>query len=318
MKLNTSKLIFFNVINMSTIISFSVNNWLTMWILMELTLFMFIPLMSKNKINDQSMKYFIIQSFSSYLFMFSMLMNSINETSLDSLLTLISLSMKVGLSPFHLWKPEIMTKLSWKECILLTTLIKITPMILINKIISLKMITLPLIFNLIVGSASGLNQLNLKKMMAFSSVFNLSWMISSFLISKKILLTFLTMYFILNFKIMTLFKENNVIFKNQLLSMNIQFKTKINMLFLSISGLPPLTGFLPKLIILNELMKNSMHISIWMILTSITSIYMYIQMNTFSFTNFFLKKKTNKFFMKKNFTKINLLMFPMMMYIWMN
>nr|QBZ38199.1 NADH dehydrogenase subunit 2 [Mahmutkashgaria sulcatus] len=318
MKLNMSKLIFINIIILSTLVSFSVNNWLTMWILMELTLFMFIPLMSKNKINDQSMKYFIIQSFSSYLFLFSMIMNNINETSLDSLMTLISLSMKIGLTPFHLWKPEIMNKLSWKECILLTTLMKITPMILINKILSLKMMIMPLTLNLIVGATSGLNQLSLKKMMAFSSIFNLSWMIPSFLISKKIMLTFLSMYFLLNFKIMKLFKKNNLMFKNQLIYLNIKTKIKMNILFLSISGLPPLTGFFPKLMILNELVKNSLWLSTMMILTSLTSIYMYIQMNTSNFTNFFVKKKNNKFFIMKTFSKINLLVFPLMLYIWTN
>nr|QWW90527.1 NADH dehydrogenase subunit 2 [Matsumuramata muiri] len=318
MKLNMSKLIFLNVINLSTLISFSVNNWLTMWILMELTLFMFIPLMSKNKVNDQSMKYFIIQSLSSYLFIFSILMNSINETSPDTLITLISLSMKIGLSPFHLWKPEIMSKLAWKECILLTTLIKITPMILINKIISFKMMVTSLIVNLILSAKSGLNQLSLKKMMAFSSIFNLSWMISSFLISKKILLTFLIMYFFLNYKIMIFFKKNNLIFKNQLLFMSFKPKMTINISFLSISGLPPLTGFYPKLLILNELIKTSTYLSITMILTSLTSIFMYIQMNTFLFTNFFIKKKNNKFYFTKNFSMINFIVFPLMMYVWTN
>nr|YP_009468953.1 NADH dehydrogenase subunit 2 [Peregrinus maidis]AVC55499.1 NADH dehydrogenase subunit 2 [Peregrinus maidis] len=318
MKLNMSKLIFMNVISLSTLLSFSVNNWLTMWILMELVLFMFIPLMTKNKINDQSMKYFIVQSFSSYLFLFSMVFNSINETPLDSLMTLISLSMKIGLTPFHLWKPEIMNKLSWKECILLTTLIKITPLILINKILTLKMLVLPLVLNLFVGSLTGLNQLNLSKMMAFSSIFNLSWMIASFLISKKMLITFLSLYFFLNVKIMMLFKKNNLIFKNQLLFTEMKPKMSINLSFLSISGLPPLTGFYPKILILSELIQYSKILVMSMILTSLSSIFMYIQMNTSSLTNFFLKKKNFKSSILVNFTSINLLIFPMMMYMWSN
>nr|QBZ38095.1 NADH dehydrogenase subunit 2 [Cemus sauteri] len=318
MKLNSSKLIFLNIINLSTLISFSVNNWLTMWILMELSLFMFIPLMSKNKVNDQSMKYFIIQSFSSYLFIFSMMMNSIKETRLDTLITLISLSIKIGLTPFHIWKPVIMHKLAWEECFLLTTLIKITPMILINKTISLKLMIPPLIMNLMLGSISGVNQLSLKKMMAFSSIFNLTWMASSFFISKKMFLTFLVMYFLLNFKIINFFKKNNLMYKNQLLSINIKSKLSINLSILSISGIPPLTGFYPKMMILSELSKSMMILPVSMILTSLISIFMYLQMNTFMFTNFFLKKKNSKLIFFKNFNSLNLLVFPLMMYIWTN
>nr|QBZ38134.1 NADH dehydrogenase subunit 2 [Muirodelphax atratus] len=317
MKLNTSKMLFIYLIFMTTLISFSSNNWLTIWIMMETALFMFIPLMSKNKINDQSMKYFIIQSTSSYILIFSLLWNSLNETNLNSLMTLISLMIKLGMPPFHIWKPMVMSNLGWTECLILSTLIKIPPMVLINKMIELKMLILPLTMALMVGSISGINQLNLKKLMAYSSIFNLTWMSSSFLLSKKISLTFLVIYSILNMKTMFFFKKNNLMYLNQMIYMPLKMKLTLNLNLLSISGLPPLSGFFPKWIILNELINNSIILPSMMVITSIISMFMYIQINSFSFSNFYVKKKNNKIFWMKNFSALNMIALIAVINLWM-
>nr|YP_009629411.1 NADH dehydrogenase subunit 2 [Sogatella vibix]AVV32047.1 NADH dehydrogenase subunit 2 [Sogatella vibix] len=316
MKLNMSKMIFVTVITLSSLISLSVNNWFTIWIFMETSLFMFIPLMSKNKVNDQSMKYFIIQSMSSYIFLFSIMWNSIKENNWNSMMTLSSLMIKIGMPPFHVWKPDIMKSLAWKECMLLTTLIKIPPMILINKMICMYLLILPLSMTLIVGSMSGFNQLNLKKMMAYSSIFNISWMTSSFMTSKKAMIMFLTIYSFLNISAMMFFKTNNLMFVNQIMLIPLKKKLIINLNLLSISGLPPLTGFYPKWMILNELVKSSILLTGTMILSSILSIFIYIQINTFSMSNLFFKKKNNKFFFTKNYSAPNLIILPIMLIMW--
>nr|UXN45385.1 NADH dehydrogenase subunit 2 [Sogatella furcifera] len=316
MKLNMSKMVFVLVITLSSLISLSVNNWFTVWIFMETSLFMFIPLMSKNKVNDQSMKYFIIQSMSSYILLFSIMWNSIKESDFNSILALSSLMIKIGMPPFHVWKPDVMKNLKWTECMLLTTLIKIPPMILINKMIYMHLLIFPLLVTLIVGSVSGVNQLNLKKMMAYSSIFNISWMTSSFMTSKKAMIMFLTIYSSLNVSAMLFFLNNNLMFVNQISLAPVKKKMIINLNLLSISGLPPLTGFYPKWIILNELVKTSALLTGTMILTSILSIFIYMQINTFSFSNLISKKKNNKFFFTKNFSAPNLIILPIMMIMW--
>nr|YP_009987544.1 NADH dehydrogenase subunit 2 [Ishiharodelphax matsuyamensis]QBZ38017.1 NADH dehydrogenase subunit 2 [Ishiharodelphax matsuyamensis] len=316
MKLNMSKMVFLNTIILSCLISFSTNNWLTIWIMMETSLFMFIPLMSKNKINDQSMKYFIVQSTSSYILIFSIMWTSVKESNLNSLMTLISLMIKIGMPPFHIWKPEIMKNLKWTECMVLTTLNKIPPMIMLNKLINLNLLTFPLTMALVVGGISGLNQLNLKKMMAYSSIFNVSWMTSSFMTTKKTMLTFLIMYSMLNIKTMIFFKKNNLMFKNQLNYISFKKKMILNLNLLSISGLPPLTGFYPKWIILNEMVKTSLYLSTFMILTSTITIFMYTQINMFSISNLMTKKKSSKMFFSKNFSFINILVLPIMLILW--
>lgn len=307
---------FIYVIFITAIISLRRNNWFTIWIIIETALFMFIPLISKNKINDQSIKYFIIQRTSSYILIFSILWNRFNETNLNRLITLISLIIKIGIPPFHIWKPMVISQLGWNECFLLTTLIKIPPMVLINKIVELKIILLPLILTLIVGSIRGINQLNLKKLIAYSSIFNLTWITSSFLIRKKIRLIFLVIYSILNLKAIWFFKLNNLIYVNQIVYLPLKIKININLTLLSIRGLPPLAGFYPKWIILNELILNSIILPRIIVISSIISIFIYIQINSFTLSNFYVKKKNNKIFWIKNLSVLNLLILIFIFNIW--
>nr|QBZ38082.1 NADH dehydrogenase subunit 2 [Bambusiphaga maculata] len=319
MKLNSSNMMCLMFMILSTAMSLMANNWLFMWILMEVNLFMFIPLMSKNKINDQSIKYFIIQSFSSHLLIFSILMTSIFMTpSKSSMLVLASLLIKIGMAPFHTWMPEIMTKLMWNECFLLTSLLKITPMILINKMLTFKMTLIPMVMSLILGSVSGFNQLSMKKLMAFSSIFNLSWMLSAFYLSKKILILFLIIYSTLNFKIMSFFKKMNIFYKNQINYLEFYKKLKINLSILSLMGLPPLMGFFPKWMILKEIAPKSIFLMLIMILTSLASMFMYVQINSFSLSNLTMKKKSFTNNKLKYFQLINLIFIPVVFLAWWN
>nr|QBZ38069.1 NADH dehydrogenase subunit 2 [Bambusiphaga luodianensis] len=319
MKLNSSNLLCLMIMFMSTMMSLMVNNWLFMWILMEINLFMFMPLMSKKKINDQSIKYFIIQSFSSHLLIFSMLMVSISLTpSKNSLLVMISLIMKIGMAPFHLWMPELMTKMSWNECFLLTSPLKITPMILISKLTSMKLMLTPMMLSLLTGSLSGLNQTCLKKVMAFSSIFNLTWMASSFFFSKKMMLLFLVIYSTLTIKIMFFFKKMNIQFMNQINQLELNKSVKINLMVLSISGLPPMMGFFPKWMILKEMSVTSNIMCFLMITTSMLSMFMYIQINSISFSNFAMKKKNLMNNKIKSFSSINLIYIPVSLIFWLN
>ena len=189
-------------------------------------------------------------------------------------------------------------------------------MVLINRLIDLKILILPLTITLIVGRIRGINQLNLKKLIAYSSIFNLTWITSSFLLRKKISLTFIIIYSILNLKTIFFFKLNNLIYTNQIIHMPLKIKLVINLNLLSIRGLPPLRGFFPKWIILNELIKNSIILPRIIVITSVISMFVYIQVNSFSFSNFYVKKKNNKIFWMKNLSAINLIILIAVINLW--
>nr|YP_010484313.1 NADH dehydrogenase subunit 2 [Oecleopsis sinicus]UVV36475.1 NADH dehydrogenase subunit 2 [Oecleopsis sinicus] len=300
MKFNLSTIMLTLMIILSTLISLNSNNWMTMWMTLEMNMFMFVPIMtSKNKMSDQPMKYLIIQSISSSIMLMSIISSSINDLNLkNSILLMTALSIKMGMAPFHLWVPSIMAKLNWNKCIILTTLLKMSPMMISSQLIELKTFFMPMILSTIMGSTMGIKQTSLKKIMAYSSISNSTWMLLSFMMSKSIMILFSITYSLINILIMTSLKKLSIMYINQMSNMKTKENINLILLMLSISGLPPTIGFFPKWMILKELINLSIVLSSVLIFSSIISMYFYLQMITSNLTMFSLKKK----FMKKNKT----------------
>nr|UBS93991.1 NADH dehydrogenase subunit 2 [Iolania perkinsi] len=316
MKLNSSKNMFMLIMILSTLNSMNSNNWLTIWMSMEINMFMFLPMISSKKMKDQPMKYFIIQSTSSSLILTSLLINSINQTSISqSTILLTSMMLKLGMSPLHSWVPTIMNKMSWNNCIIMMSLMKIPPMIMINQLLYFNMLMLPMMLSLIMGSLTGLKQTSLKKIMAYSSISNSSWMMSSFMIKKSTTLTFMTIYTMMNMMIMMEFKKNNMMFLNQINYKSIKKKMNINLSMLSISGLPPTIGFFNKWMILKEMMFMSMTMSIMMILTSTISMFFYMRISSMYLLNSSSNNKTFKNIKMSSFITMNFMGFTLMFLI---
>nr|WOW98970.1 NADH dehydrogenase subunit 2 [Cixiidae sp.] len=313
MKLNSSKMIFLTFLILSTLTSLNSNNWLTLWISIEINMFMFLPLLSKKKMKDQPMKYFIIQSTSSSMIMVAILHNSISQTSLSqSMLLMMSMMLKLGMSPMHMWVPSIMSKMTWENCFIMTSILKIPPLILINQMMNFKLLILPLILSLIMGSIVGLKQTSLKKVMAYSSISNSSWMLTSFMLKKSTAMIFISIYFLMNFIIMMTLKKNNLMYMNQMNSKSIKQKMNFMLSMLSISGLPPTIGFFNKWMMLKELMKNYSILPITMILTSTISMFFYLKMTSPYLLNSVSTMKNNKINKINSFLTINILGFPLM------
>nr|WOW98996.1 NADH dehydrogenase subunit 2 [Oecleopsis sp.] len=308
MKFNLSTIMLMLMIILSTLISLNSNNWMTMWMTLEMNMFMFIPIMSKNKMSDQPMKYLIIQSISSSIMLMSIISSSINDSNLKtSILLMTALSIKMGMAPFHLWVPSIMTKLNWNKCIILTTLMKMSPMMISSQLIELKTFFMPMILSTIMGSTTGIKQTSLKKMMAYSSITNSTWMLLSFMMSKSIMILFSITYSMINILIMTSLKKLSIMYINQMSNMKTKENINLILLMLSISGLPPTIGFFPKWMILKELINLSTVLSSVLIFSSIISMYFYLQMITSNLTMFSLKKKFTKNNKTISFMTINMM-----------
>nr|YP_010990643.1 NADH dehydrogenase subunit 2 [Klapperibrachys cremeri]WOW99074.1 NADH dehydrogenase subunit 2 [Klapperibrachys cremeri] len=316
MKMNSTKLMFMTILLLSTLMVVSSNNILMSWMAMEMNLFMFLPLMTKKKkMKDQPMKYFIIQSLSSSTMLMSILMNSNSEIPLStSILLMTSMLMKMGMMPFHLWMPMIMNKLSWNKCFLLSTWQKIAPVNILSQLTEFKLLMLPMCVSLILAPISAIKQLSMKKIMAYSSISNTPWMITSMMISKTLFSIFMFTYSIITFMMMKTMKNMNLNFINQMMtSTNLQ-KMNLIVLTLSISGMPPTTGFLPKWLILNQLINLSETISVSMITSSIISTFLYMKMSKNFMTSMNLKKKIKKKSKKlKYIIPFNMLGFPLIM-----
>nr|WMQ77974.1 NADH dehydrogenase subunit 2 [Vamuna remelana] len=315
---NSSKMFFFFILIFSTMISISSNSWFGCWIGLEINLLSFIPLISNSNnllSTEASLKYFLIQSIASINFLFSILLKMILLKSFEmnfflSIMINSSMFMKMGSAPFHFWFPNIVEGLSWFNNFILMTWQKITPMIILSYFFNKNFILFNIILNVIIGALGGLNQTSLRKLMAFSSINNLGWMLFSIMIAENLWLFYLLTYsFMISIMFFT-FYIMNMFHINQLFINNINSLIKINLLinFLSLGGLPPFIGFFPKWIVINFLIMNNMYmLTFIMIMMSLIILFFYIRIIYSTFLFNYLKTKWFKIFIKnKKFSLINI------------
>nr|YP_010721198.1 NADH dehydrogenase subunit 2 [Parnassius stoliczkanus]WDS46323.1 NADH dehydrogenase subunit 2 [Parnassius stoliczkanus]WEF74819.1 NADH dehydrogenase subunit 2 [Parnassius stoliczkanus] len=307
--LNSNKMFFYFILFFSTLISISANSWLGCWIGLEINLLSFIPLISNSKnllSSEAALKYFLTQSIASINFLFSILLKMIllknfEINNLFSILINSSMLMKMGSTPFHFWFPNIIEGLSWFNCFILMTWQKISPMILLSYYMNNNFLMFIMIFNVIVGTMGGINQTSLRKLLSFSSINNLGWMLAALMMTENLWIFYLMVYSFLISIMCFFFNMMNIYYINQLFIMNMKFSLKMSLLinFLSLGGLPPFLGFSLKWIIINFLILNKLFIiSFIFIMMSLIMLFFYIRIMYSSIMFNYLKMKWFKNFMK--------------------
>nr|WRO44588.1 NADH dehydrogenase subunit 2 [Hypoderma pantholopsum] len=306
---NSSKIMFLIMLMTGTLISISANSWLSAWMGLEINLLAFIPLMSDNKLmsTESSLKYFLTQALASSILLFAMillLMNSFNSTLsyFPMLMMMSSLMMKMGSAPFHFWFPNVMEGLSWMNSLILMTWQKLAPMILISYIIIKPLMITSIILSSLVGALGGLNQTSLRKLMAYSSINHLSWMMMSLYFSNKLFMMYFMMYSFLTFSMIYLFEMFKISHINQLLLSMFHLnymKLFIMLNLLSLGGLPPFLGFFPKWIVIQSLsMNNQLFLMVFMTSMTLITLFFYLRLcySTFMLNSYETKWMTMSFY----------------------
>nr|YP_009450460.1 NADH dehydrogenase subunit 2 [Stegobium paniceum]ARH10883.1 NADH dehydrogenase subunit 2 [Stegobium paniceum] len=330
-----SNLLFMISVMVGTLISISSNSWVSMWVGLEINLLSIIPLMD-NKIkssSESSIKYFVTQALASTIFLFSIIImskNLYNFYNLNSNLMIImnmSLLTKMGAAPFHFWFPEIMEGLNWMTSLIMLTWQKIAPMmILMSNISTMKFLFIIIILSLIIGGVMGLNQTSLRKILAYSSINHIGWMIAAFCMNFSIWLIYFLVYSLISCMLIISFSKLMVFNLNQLFSqlkLNEMVKFSININFFSMGGLPPFIGFFPKWLTINSLIMNDLMIlSMIMVILTLMTLFYYTRIMIFSFLmnsdylNFyFIKKSKNFLFFTFNLINLMSLLILILVYI---
>nr|AML25943.1 NADH dehydrogenase subunit 2 [Staphylinidae sp. BMNH 1274220] len=290
------KIIFLMTLMIGSLISISSNSWMGMWMGLEINLLAFIPLIQeKNNAfsSESSLKYFLTQSLASVILLFSLIFMSSNfliMKNIDNSIMILfnsALLTKMGMAPFHFWFPEVIEGLNWLNCLILLTWQKITPMILIMYNMNFQYFFMSIIISgMLISGFMGINQTSLRKIMAFSSINHMSWMISAMFLSETIWLYYFLIYSILSINIIYMFKIFNIYYFNQLMiSMNNNFiwKFLFSLNFLSLGGLPPFLGFMPKWITIHYLISiNWTLMSFIMIILTLLTLFFYIRLIFYS------------------------------------
>nr|QDI93804.1 NADH dehydrogenase subunit 2 [Tuxedo cruralis] len=286
----SSKTLFMMMLIISTILVISSSSWLNMWIGLEINLMASIPLMSSPKnifLSQSTMMYFLIQSMSSMMFITFILMNKYiflwMSSDLSKIMIMLTMMMKMGMPPFHMWFPEIMNKMSWPLCMMLMTWQKLAPMYIVSMTINMNKVTITVIcISAIMGAIGGINQTSTRKIMAYSSMNHMSWMFSCAAMFKKSWIVYMTMYTMLMMIISTMMYTYNIMFVNQMNTLTNKNMEKMNIisLMLSVGGLPPFLGFLPKWVTIQYMISSKEFLMmVVMMMTALVTLMYYLRVS---------------------------------------
>nr|AML26463.1 NADH dehydrogenase subunit 2 [Staphylinidae sp. BMNH 1274656] len=318
---------FFYLILMSSIsITISSYSWLMMWIALEINMLSIIPLMNYSKnmfMTESSLKYFIVQSMASSLLLLSIIMMTMNNSYNISLLMNSALLIKMGSAPFHYWFPEVMEGQKWSMVFNLLTIQKISPIMLLNYNMNMPyFMMIIIILNMLVSMFMGLNQVSMRKILTFSSINHIGWMIAAILFMKTIWMMYFIVYTFMLLNLILIFNKFNIYYVKQLIKINLPpfFKMILMFNFFSMGGLPPFLGFLPKWLTIQSLtMNNSIFLMNLMVILTLFTLFYYIRLTMSSMM--FMKTsnnyiaKFNKFIIFMNFINLSILPIIFMIYI---
>nr|ADP94364.1 NADH dehydrogenase subunit 2 [Pycnonotus sinensis]ADP94365.1 NADH dehydrogenase subunit 2 [Pycnonotus sinensis]ADP94366.1 NADH dehydrogenase subunit 2 [Pycnonotus sinensis]ADP94378.1 NADH dehydrogenase subunit 2 [Pycnonotus sinensis]ADP94382.1 NADH dehydrogenase subunit 2 [Pycnonotus sinensis] len=292
-----AKLIFTISLLLGTTITISSNHWIMAWAGLEINTLAILPMISKShhpRAIEAATKYFLTQATASALVLFSSMTNAWYTGQWDitqlthptSCLILTSaIAMKLGLVPFHFWFPEVLQGSPLITGLLLSTVMKFPPITLLfmtSPSLNSTLLTCMALLSTALGGWMGLNQTQIRKILAFSSISHLGWMAIIITYNPKLTLLNFYLYALMT---ATVFLALNSI-KASKLSTLMTTWTKIPPLsatlllaLLSLAGLPPLTGFLPKWLIIQELTKQNMAVAATTIsLLSLLSLFFYLRL----------------------------------------
>jgi len=294
-----SKFIFCSTLIIGTLITISSSSWIGIWIGLEINLLSFIPLIIDNNnliSTESSIKYFLIQAFASLIFLFTII---IYTTKINFLFQIIisyneniiinsAIILKLGAAPFHFWFPSLIEGLSWFNSLIILTWQKLAPLIIVSYTAFNNILIIFILFSTFIGRIRGLNQTSLRKILVFSSINHIGWLLISLFYRNLLWIFYFLIYLIINISIIIIFYLFNLFNINQLFSFNNKFpllKFCFIINFLSLGGLPPFIGFLPKWIVIENLIyTNNLFILFFIVIITLITLFFYIRL-TFSAFN---------------------------------
>nr|ABO33398.1 NADH dehydrogenase subunit 2 [Sitta carolinensis] len=292
-----AKLIFTTSLLLGTTITISSNHWILAWTGLEINTLAILPLISKShhpRAVEAATKYFLVQAAASALVLFSSMTNAWHTGQWDitqlthptSCLILTSaIAIKLGLVPFHFWFPEVLQGSPLTTGLLLSTAMKFPPITLLfmtSQSLNSTLLTTMAIMSTALGGWMGLNQTQTRKILAFSSISHLGWMAIIITYSPKLALLNFYLYTLMTAAVFLTMNSMKVLKLSTLMTSwtkSPALSTTLLLTLLSLAGLPPLTGFLPKWLIIQELTKQEMPLMATMIsLLSLLSLFFYLRL----------------------------------------
>nr|YP_009344356.1 NADH dehydrogenase subunit 2 [Scomberomorus concolor]YP_009347363.1 NADH dehydrogenase subunit 2 [Scomberomorus sierra]AAD44466.1 NADH dehydrogenase subunit 2 [Scomberomorus sierra]AAD44467.1 NADH dehydrogenase subunit 2 [Scomberomorus sierra]APT42139.1 NADH dehydrogenase subunit 2 [Scomberomorus concolor]APU89588.1 NADH dehydrogenase subunit 2 [Scomberomorus sierra] len=284
-------------LGLGTTITFASSHWLLAWMGLEMNTLAIIPLMAQShhpRAVEATTKYFLTQATAAAMLLFASTTNAwltgqwnIEQMThpIPTTMIILALALKIGLAPLHSWLPEVLQGLDLTTGLILSTWQKLAPFALILQMHSANptMLIMLGVTSTLVGGWGGLNQTQLRKILAYSSIAHLGWMILILQFSPSLTLLTLFTYILMTSATFLVFKLNKATNINMLATSWTKtpaLTALAPLVLLSLGGLPPLTGFMPKWLILQELSKQDLApVATLAALSALLSLYFYLRLS---------------------------------------
>nr|AQM50006.1 NADH dehydrogenase subunit 2 [Gila cf. eremica AVR-2017]AQM50007.1 NADH dehydrogenase subunit 2 [Gila cf. eremica AVR-2017]AQM50008.1 NADH dehydrogenase subunit 2 [Gila cf. eremica AVR-2017] len=284
-------------LGLGTTLTFASSHWLLAWMGLEINTLAIIPLMAQHhhpRAVEATTKYFLTQATAAAMILFASMTNAwitggwdMNNMSdpIASTMVIAALALKIGLAPMHFWMPEVLQGLDLLTGLILSTWQKLAPLALIiqtAQAVDPLLLTALGLLSTLIGGWGGLNQTQLRKILAYSSIAHMGWMVIVVQYAPQLTLLALLVYIFMTSAAFLTLKVSSAT-KISTLAI-IWSKTPVlaattALVLLSLGGLPPLTGFMPKWLILQELTKQGLPLTATvMALAALLSLYFYLRL----------------------------------------
>uniref|UniRef100_UPI0030E362AE NADH dehydrogenase subunit 2 n=1 Tax=Megalechis thoracata TaxID=245781 RepID=UPI0030E362AE len=289
--------VFLFSLGLGTMLTFISSHWMMAWMGLEVNTIAMMPLMAQQyhpRAIEATIKYFLVQVTAAIMLLFASMLNiwASGEWAIDCLsyqpslvLMTMALALKLGLAPMHFWLPSVLQGLNLTTGLILSTWQKLAPFALFIQIapsLNPLLLTALGLLSTLIGGWAGLNQTQLRKILAYSSIAHLGWMIIILQLAPHLTIISLVIYIIMTSATFSTFKFLNTTKINtlsQTWSKTPLIASFTALLLLSLGGLPPLTGFLPKWLILQELTKQFPLTATIIALSALLSLYFYLRLS---------------------------------------
>nr|YP_006460309.1 NADH dehydrogenase subunit 2 [Gekko swinhonis]AFJ79057.1 NADH dehydrogenase subunit 2 [Gekko swinhonis] len=284
----------------STIITMSSHHWLLAWLGLELNTLSILPLIIKShhpRATEAATKYFLIQAAAAALILFASTLNAwqtghwsiMHSSPHATTIIVLAIMLKLGLAPMHAWYPEVLQGSTMNTALIISTWQKLAPLALLY-LISHQLPTNTTLWlgltSALVGGWIGLNQTQTRKIMALSSIAHMGWLIITLSLSLHLTTMTMMIYIIMT---AAMFMSLNMTATKTLTEIGTVWSqsplliTTMMITLMSLGGLPPLTGFAPKWLILNSLCYTNLLLpSAILALASLPSLFFYIRLAYFT------------------------------------
>nr|YP_009110531.1 NADH dehydrogenase subunit 2 [Uroplatus ebenaui]BAP90310.1 NADH dehydrogenase subunit 2 [Uroplatus ebenaui] len=280
----------------ATIMTALSHHWLLAWACLELNMLSIIPLMMRAphpRATEATVKYFITQTLASSLVILAGTLNAwqtgqwaiINMTPAAATMLTVGLLTKLGAAPMHMWYMEVLQGMTMNMALLISTWQKLAPLALLtttaNHLPHNTTMTIGLT-SVVLGGLLGLNQTQTRKILACSSISHMGWIIMTLPINPQLTTVALLIYIIIStmtFNLLAATKTTSLLDLGNAWTTSPALLSLMTCALMSLGSVPPLSGFMPKILILNDMARlNLLPFATVMALASLPNLYFYTRM----------------------------------------